>query len=44
MFRVYLEGQGDSVRRLIALVIQIITIRIPIINLLVKAPYSPSRV
>ena len=34
----YLEGQGDEVSRLITPVTQIVTLVIPIINLLTKAP------
>ena len=36
--RVYLEGQGDLVSRLITPVTHIVTLIIPIINLLTKSP------
>ena len=37
-FRVYLEGQGDLVSRLITPITHIVTLNISIINLLIKSP------
>ena len=37
-FRVYLEGQGDLVSRLITPITHIVTLFIPIINLVTKSP------
>ena len=34
----YLEGQGDLVSRLVSPITQIVTLIIPIINLLTKSP------
>ena len=42
--RVYLEGQGDLVGRLITLITRKVTLVIPIINPLTKSPDPPSRV
>ena len=42
--RVYLEGHGDLVSRLITFITHIVTLNLPIINLLTKSPDPPSSI